>query len=299
VNPNSPVLCYIDPVKYRKLLGQVAFYFLIALIAVYLLFPFYWALITALKTENEAFRLPATWFPQNPTLDNFRNVFQNHNLMRSLLSSTVVAGSSTLISLLMGSFAAFALGKLRFRLRKSVLYTILAMTTFPAVSMLSGLFPLYLGVRQLDEALVWLEIPVHAILVVVYLVFALPFTIWVLSYFFKGIPDSLLQAARVDGANPLQILWHVLLPLAVPALVSAGLITFITAWNEYLFALTFTLQEPGSSTVPVAMTEYYNLGTPIGQVMAAALVVMLPTTLLVIIFQKRISAGLTAGAVKG
>jgi trehalose/maltose transport system permease protein len=286
-------------VKFHKVLGQVAFYFLILLIAVYILFPFYWAFITALKTEREAFSLPATWFPQQPTLNNFRVVFSDKGLMRSLLSSTVVAGATTLISLLIGSFAAFALGKLRFRLRTPTLYTVLAMTTFPAVSMLSGLFPLYLGVRRLGEALPWLRVPVHAILVVVYLVFALPFTIWVLSYFFKGIPDSLLQAARVDGANPLQILWHVLLPLSTPALVSAGLITFITAWNEYLFALTFTLQEPGSSTVPVAITQYYNLGVPIGQVMAAALVVMVPTVLLVIIFQKRITAGLTAGAVKG
>jgi trehalose/maltose transport system permease protein len=283
------VHCYSNNVKVRKIIREVAFYLLIFLIAVYLLFPFYWALITALKTENEAFSLPATWFPTAPTLDNFRNVFQNQLLMGSLLSSTIVAGSTTLVSLLVGSFAAFALGKLRFRFRKSLLYIILAMTTFPAVSLLSGLFPLYLRVRQIDEAMTWLVVPAQAILVV----------IWVLTYFFKTIPDELLQAARVDGATPLQILWHVLLPLAVPALVSAGLITFITAWNEYLFALTITLQQPGSSTVPVAMTEYYNLGVPIGQVMAAALVVMIPTVLLVVIFQKRISAGLTAGAVKG
>jgi trehalose/maltose transport system permease protein len=286
-------------VKVRKIIQEVAFYLLIFLIAVYLLFPFYWALITALKTEREAFSLPATWFPRQPTLENFRNVFQNQLLLHSLLSSTIVAGSTTLVSLLVGSFAAFAIGKLRFRFRKPLLYIILAMTTFPAVSLLSGLFPLYLRIRQFDEAIPWLEIPAQAILTVIYLVFALPFAIWVLTYFFKSIPDELLHAARVDGATPLQILWHVLLPLAVPALVSAGLITFITAWNEYLFALTFTLQQPGSSTVPVAMTEYYNLGVPIGQVMAAALVVMVPTVLLVVIFQKRISEGLTAGAVKG
>lgn len=283
----------------RKTLQDVAFYILIVLIALYLLFPFYWALITALKPTQEAFNLPTTWFPKRPTLENFRAIFIDSNLMRSLVSSTIVASSTTLISLLVGSFAAFALGKLRFRFKRPVLYIVLAMTTFPAVVLLSGLFPLYLAIRRLDEAVAWLEIPAQAILVVIYLVFALPFTIWVLSYFFKGIPDELLQAARVDGANPLQILWHVLLPLAVPALVSAGLITFITAWNEYLFALTITLQQPGSSTVPVALTEYYNLGVPIGQVMSAALIVMLPTVLLVIIFQERISAGLTAGAIKG
>jgi trehalose/maltose transport system permease protein len=286
-------------VNVRKVLQDVESYILIFLILFYLLFPIYWAFNTALKTEREAISLPATWFPRKPTLENFRSVFTNQNLMRSLLSSTVVAGSTTLLSLLVGSFAAFALGKLRFRFRKPLLYIILAMTTFPAISLLSGLFPLYLAVRKLDDALSWLEVPAQAILVVVYLVFALPFAIWVLTYFFKGIPDELLQAARVDGARPLQILWHVLLPLAVPALVTAGLITFITAWNEYLFALTFTLQQPGSSTVPVAITEYYRLGTPVSQVMAAGIVVMLPTVLLVVIFQKRIAEGLTAGAIKG
>jgi trehalose/maltose transport system permease protein len=286
-------------VNVRKTLQDVAFYILIFLLFLYILFPIYWALNTALKTEREAISLPATWLPQQPTLENFRAVFSNENLMRSLLSSTIVAGATTLLSLLVGSFAAFALGKLRFRFRTATLYVVLAMTTFPAISLLSGLFPLYLALKNLDDALPWLRIPAQAILVVIYLVFALPFTIWVLTYFFKGIPDELLQAARVDGARPLEILWYVLLPLAVPALVSAGLITFITAWNEYLFALTFTLQQPGSSTVPVAITEYYRLGTPIGQVMAAALVVMVPTVLLVVLFQKRIAEGLTAGAIKG
>jgi trehalose/maltose transport system permease protein len=286
-------------VNVRKVLQDVESYILIFLIFLYLVFPIYWALNTALKTEREAISLPATWLPRQPTLDNFRNVFQNENLMRSLFSSAGVAGLTTLLSLLVGSFAAFALGKLRFRFKTAILYVVLAMTTFPAISLLSGLFPLYLILKNLDDALPWLTIPAQAILVIIYLVFALPFTIWVLTYFFRSIPDELLQAARVDGANPLQMLWHVLLPLAVPALVSAGLITFITAWNEYLFALTFTLQQPGSSTVPVAITEYYRLGTPIGQVMAAALVVMVPTVLLVIVFQQRIAEGLTAGAIKG
>jgi trehalose/maltose transport system permease protein len=286
-------------VNLRKAFWDVAFYILIFLIAVYLLFPIYWAIATAFKSYNETIQLPATWFPKEPTLENFRTIFRDRRLVQSLLSSTVVAGATTLLSLVVGSFAAFALGKLRFRFRRTVLYCALAMTTFPAISLLSGLFPFYLALRRLDDALPWLELPAQAMLVVMYLVFALPFAIWVLTYFFRSIPDELLHAARVDGANPLQLLWHVLLPLSVPALASAGLITFITAWNEYLFALTFTLQQPGSSTVPVALTEYYGLGTPPGQVMAAALVVMLPTVLLVILFQRRIATGLTAGAVKG
>jgi trehalose/maltose transport system permease protein len=286
-------------VHIRKTVQDVAFYILIFLLAIYILFPFYWALNTALKSPAETIQIPATYFPQRPTLENFRIIFQNRDLMLSLLTSFIVAGTTTLLSLFVGSFAAFAIGKLRFRFRRSILYIILAMTTFPAGSLLAGLFPLYLAIKQFDKSIPWLEIPAQAILIIMYLVFALPFTIWVLSYFFRSISNELLHAARVDGANPLQIWWHIILPLAVPALVSAGLLTFIAAWNEYLFALTFTLQEPGTSTVPVAMTLYYQLGTPAGQTMAAALVVMFPTVLLVVLFQKRITAGLTIGAVKG
>jgi trehalose/maltose transport system permease protein len=296
---SSPMSCYISLVTTRKALSQFTFYLLIFVIAVYILFPFYWAVVTALKTEREAISVPASWFPRQPTLENFRTVFRDRELMRSLVNSFIVAGSTTWVSLLIGSFAAFALGKLRFRFRRATLYTVLAMTTFPAISLLSGLFSLNLALRELDAELSWLTIPTQAILVAIYMIFALPFTIWTLSYFFKGLPNSLMQAARVDGATPLQILWHVLMPLSVPALVSAGLITFITTWNEYLFALTFTLQEPGARTVPVAITSYYDLGVPVGQVMAAALVVMVPSIILVTLFQHRIAEGLTAGSVKG
>lgn len=282
----------------ERTLERLAFYLLIAGIALYLLFPLYWAVATALKTEAEAIAAPATWFPHRLTFEYFQIVFNNGILMRSMLNSFMVAGATTLLSLLVGSFAAFALGKLRFRFRKTTLYIILAMTTFPAVSLLSGLFSLYQYARALDEALSWLSLPPQVLLVALYMIFALPFTIWTLKYFFKDLPDSLLQAARLDGATPLQVLWLVMIPLAVPALVSAGLITFITAWNEYLFALTFTLQEPASRTIPVAITQYYGPGVPSGEVMAAALVVMIPTLVLVVVFQGRISAGLTLGALK-
>jgi trehalose/maltose transport system permease protein len=282
----------------KRILHQLGFYMLIAVIALYILFPIYWALVTALKPNAEAIASPATWFPHRLTFEHFQTIFNNEILMRSMLNSFIVAGATTLLSLFVGSFAAFALGKLRFRFRKITLYIILAMTTFPAISLLSGLFSLYQYARVLDEALGWLTIPSQVLLVALYMIFALPFTIWTLTYFFKGLPDSLVQAARIDGANPFQVLYFVMIPLAAPALVSAGLITFITAWNEYLFALTFTLQEPDSRTIPVAITVYYGLGVPLGEVMAVAIIVMVPTLVLVIVFQRRISAGLTVGALK-
>jgi trehalose/maltose transport system permease protein len=285
--------------RYKKIQRCVFFYSIILLIAIYLLFPIAWALLTALKTEAEAITQPATIFPLHPTLANFKAVFLDAVLMRSLWNSTLVATLTTLLSLTIGSFAAYALGKLRFRFRTPMLYSVLAMTTFPAVTLLSGLYSVNRILSDIDAALPWISLPTQAVLVAIYMIFALPFTIWTLSYFFKSLPDSLLQAARVDGATHWQILWLVIFPLARPALASAGLLTFLASWNEYLFALTFTLQSPNMRTVPVAITSYYDLGTPIGQVMAAGIIVILPTLILVLVFQHYIVAGLTVGAVKG
>lgn len=282
----------------QKLIGEIFFYILIAIIAIYLLFPFYWALISALKTESELVRTPATFFPQNPTLQNFRAVLTNPAFLRGMLNSLIVAGATTILSLLVGSFAGYALGKLRFRGRTPSLYVILAMTMFPQVAVLAGLFQVINAVKDIP----WLNVPTMVFLILIYMLFTLPFTAWVLTSFFRGLPDSLLQAAQVDGATFTQTFWHVLLPLTAPALVTTGLLAFIGAWNEYLFALTFTLQDPSSRTVPVAISQLggrFAMQEPVGEIMAGALVITVPLVILVLIFQNRIVDGLTAGAVKG
>lgn len=281
-----------------RTVGNIFFYILIVIIAIYLLFPFYWAIISALKTEAELVRTPATFFPINPTLQNFQAVLTNPAFLRSIGNSIIVAGLTTLLSLLIGAFAGYALGKLRFRGRSPSLYLILAMTMFPQVAVLSGLFQVIKAVQGVP----WLNIPTTVFLILIYMLFTLPFTVWVLTSFFKGLPDSLLQAAQVDGATFTQTFWYVLLPLTAPALVTTGLLAFIGAWNEYLFALTFTLQDPSSRTVPVAVSQLSGRiarQEPVGEIMAAALVITVPLILLVIIFQNRIVDGLTAGAVKG
>lgn len=280
-----------------KLIANIFFYILIAIIAIYLIFPFYWALVSALKTENELVVTPATFFPQNPSLINFRAVLGNGAFLKGILNSLIVAGITTFLSLLIGSFAGYALGKLRFRGRRPSLYVILAMTMFPQVAVLSGLFQVITAVQ--DNAPF---IPTLALLITTYMVFTLPFTTWVLTSFFKGLPISLLQAAQVDGATYNQTFWYVLLPLTAPALATTGILAFINAWNEYLFALTFTLQDPGSRTVPVAISQLSGRiarQEPVGEIMAGALVITVPLIVLVLIFQNRIVEGLTAGAVKG
>ncbi len=273
-------------------LSKVGFWVLIIIIFIYLIFPFYWATISALKTQSELIQTPATYWPQEPTLRNFRAVFQNPGFIRGLGNSIVVAGSVTLLSLVVGSFAGFALGKLRFRGRTPSLYVILAMTMFPQIAVLAGL---YAVIRVLG-------MPALPSLVLSYMIFTLPFTVWVLTAFFKGLPISLLQSAQVDGASTFQTFWMILLPLTAPALVTTGLLAFIQAWNEYLFALTFTSISPSARTVPVAMALFSGQVAreePFGEIMAGAIVVTVPLIVLVLVFQNRIVAGLTAGAVKG
>jgi trehalose/maltose transport system permease protein len=278
--------------RQRAILGQVGFYLLIAAIFVYLVFPFYWALNSALKTQTELIQTPATYWPQDPTLINFRAVFQNANFMRGLLNSVIVAGSVTALSLVVGAFAGFALGKLRFRGRTPSLYVILAMTMFPQIAVLAGLY----------SVITVLGLPAMASMILSYMIFTLPFTVWVLTAFFKGLPTSLLQAAQVDGASMMQTFVQILLPLTAPALVTTGLLAFIQAWNEYLFALTFTSIEPTARTVPVSIALFSGQiarQQPFGEIMAASIIVTVPLIVLVLIFQNRIVEGLTAGAVKG
>lgn len=282
-----------QPVKWTDRLGQIGFGALVAFIFFYTVFPFYWALISALKPEAELIRTPATFFPQTISFANFEAVFRNDKFLRGLLNSAVVSVSVVLLALVIGSFAAYSLGRLKFRGKRWMLYLILSMTLFPAISILPGLFTV------VNELSLYGNI---TSLMLSYLIFTLPFTIWVLTSFFKGLPGELEQAALVDGCTPFQTFYMILLPLVAPALVTTGLLAFIGAWNEYLFALTFTLTQPTAQTVTVAITNFTGViarNEPFGEIMAASVIVTVPLIILVLIFQRRIVQGLTAGAVKG
>ncbi len=276
----------------RHIAGRVGFWILIIFILLYTLFPFYWALNSSFKGENEIIA-PATYFPQHPTLINYQSVFSNDQFIQSLGNSALVSGTSTLLALVVGSFAAYALGRLKFRGRTVMLYAVLAMTMFPQISILSGVFSI---VDQLGL------FGSQAALIVTYPLITLPFTVWTLTSFFRGLPGELEQAALVDGATSFQTFYMILLPLTAPALVTTGLLAFISAWNEYLFALTFTVINPGARTVTVAIALFsgqVSRQEPIAEIMAASIVVTVPLLILVMIFQRRIVEGLTAGAVKG
>jgi trehalose/maltose transport system permease protein len=237
------------------------------------------------------FTTPISYWPHHPTLEFYREVFSDRLFMRSMLNSTIVAGSVTIISLLIGAFASFALGRFTFKGRTPVMYIILAMTMFPQIAILGSLFQMVRNFGLYDR------LPA---LIITYLTFTLPFTVWVLTNFFRAMPAELEEAALVDGATPFRTFWEILLPLAMPGLVTTGLLAFIQAWNEFLFALTFTLQR--ARTVQPALASFsgntqYDL--PWGNIMAASVLVTIPLVVLVLIFQRKILGGLTAGAVKG
>ena len=286
-----------------RILTRSPFYFLVALIFIYALFPFLWALRSAFTPDNALFSTPLQYFPKHPTLDNFRGALEASFFRHALLNSTIVAGSVTLLSLAIGSLAAFALGRFRFRGRSFVMYLMLSMTIFPQIAILGALYTMISGFH-----IVWFIRFPHLYdtrwaLVFTYLIFTLPFTVWVLTSFMRALPRDLEEAAYVDGATPMQTFCKVLLPLIAPGLVTTGLLAFIAAWNEYLFALSF-IQSPDNYTVPIAITSFPGKSgsafqQPWGEIMAATIIVTLPLIVAVLVLQKRILAGLTAGAVKG
>lgn len=277
---------------------KLLFWVLIVYIFIHMTFPFLWAINSSLKTEAQLQMTPGSFVPRNPetmsvspTFRNYLAVFSNGTFMRGILNSLIVAGSVTVLSLVFGSFAAFAMGKLRYRGKTPSMYIILSMTMFPQVSVLTGL---YAVIRLLN-------IPATLGMILSYMLMTLPFTIWVLTSFFRGLPTSLLQSAQIDGATPFQSFYRILLPLTAPALVTTGLLAFIQAWNEYLFALTFTSIQPEARTVPVAIALFTGevaRQEPFGEIMAAAIIVTVPLLVLVVIFQRKIIAGLVQGAVK-
>ncbi len=275
-----------------QIISKILFYLLVLFILVYTIFPFYWAIVTSFKRGGDLFLTPVQYLPNPTSLESYQYVFRNGDFLRALLNSTVVSLATVLLALLFGSLAAYALGRLPFRGKGVVLYTTLAMTTFPAIAILPALF------QMIRVTHLYNTIPA---LVFTYLTFTLPFTVWVLTNFFKTLPAELEEAALVDGATGMQTFYMVLLPLAAPGLVTTGLLAFISAWSEFLFALTFT-QDYHARTVQVAIAQFSgNTGyeLPWGNIMAASVVVTIPLIVLVLIFQRRIIAGLTAGAVKG
>jgi len=275
---------------FGKLLGRIGFTLLMIAIIAFAVFPFYYAVVSSFRTGSELFQ-PALW-PEHLDLRNYVQIFTQQAFGRNILNSLAVASAVVAASLVLGVGAAYALGRVRFRGRAALLLTVLGVSMFPQVAVLSGLFELIRALGLYDT------LPG---LMLANMVLTLPFTVWVLTTFMRELPKELEEAAFVDGASPLKMIWRVFLPLLWPAMVPTGLLAFIVAWNEFLFAFTFALSAD-ARTVPVAIALLSGGSSqelPWGPIMAASVVVTVPVIALVLAFQRKIVAGLMAGAVKG
>jgi trehalose/maltose transport system permease protein len=254
-------------------------------------YPLVYAISTSLKTGTALFNTDI--IPAQADLRNYYALFEGvQPFGKSLVNSVMVALLTVGFAMLMGITAAYALGRIRFKGKGLLLVCILGVSMFPQVAVLSGMF----------ELIQWLGIYNKAWgLVLPYTIFTLPFTVWILTTFMRELPVELEEAAIMDGCGPLRIIFQVFLPLLWPALVSTGLLAFIGAWNEFMFALTFVVNDT-ERTVPVAISLIAGATAfeiPWGTIMAGSVIVTVPLLLLVFFFQKRIVSGLTAGAVKG
>jgi trehalose/maltose transport system permease protein len=274
----------------QKLLSTVGFYALVVVIVVFSVFPFYYAIVTSFSTGTELFKV--NYLPKSFDWGNYQAVLGGRNFVRSIANSVFIATTTVVFALFLAVTASYALARVRFRGRGLLLMMILAVSMFPQIAVLAGLFELvrFLGIFNTPWAMI-----------VSYVIFTLPFTVWVLTTFMRDLPVEIEEAAIVDGATPWIIITKVFLPLLWPALVTTGLLAFIGAWNEFLFALTFTSSET-TRTVPVAiglLSGASQQEIPWGPIMAASVIVTVPLIILVLIFQRKIVAGLTAGGVKG
>jgi len=281
---------YVAPFDLWKLIKKAAFFLLVILIVVVMVFPFYYAILTSFKSGTNLFIV--TYWPTELNFANYINVFGSASFLQNLWNSIFVATITVVLSLIFSVTASYALSRVNFRGRGLLLMTILAVSMFPQIAVLAGLFELIRFYNLFNTP--WA-------LVFSYTIFSLPFTVWVLTTFMRDLPVEIEEAAIVDGASPIIIIWRVFLPLLWPALVTTGLLAFIAAWNEYLFALTFSSSN-AARTVPVAISLFSGNSEheiPWGTIMAASALVTAPLVVLVLIFQRKIISGLTAGGVKG
>lgn len=269
---------------------KILFYSAVLLIVAISIFPFYYAIVTSFTTGTDLFEVH--YFPETFHITNYIEVFRSGHFARSIFNSLLIATVTVAFALFLAVTASYALARVRFRGRELLLMTILGVSMFPQIAVLAGLFELirFLGIYNTPFAMI-----------LSYTIFTLPFTVWVLTTFMRDLPLEIEEAAIIDGATPWIIISKIFMPLLWPALVTTGLLAFIGAWNEFLFALTFTASET-QRTVPVAialLSGASEFETPWGLIMAASVIVTVPLIVLVLIFQRKIVAGLTAGGVKG
>lgn len=280
--------------KQRTNWAAIGRYIAVAVVLFIALAPFYWTAITSIKVDSEINASPPTLFPQSFTTNNYTQAFVSVQpaFAKDLLNSTLVAIFTTILALIFGSIAAYAIARTKFIGKAAVLAIVLSVQMFPLIALVGPLYVFFIN----------LPFPVYntyTALIIPYLVIALPVTVYFLTSFFKDLPPDLEEAALVDGTTRLGALWRIVLPLTAPGVFTTAILSFITVWNDFLFGLTMT-QDSNAQTVTVAIPLFNGEHQiAFGEVSAAAIVVTIPLVIMVLFLQRRIVSGLTAGAVKG
>ncbi|WP_038002074.1 carbohydrate ABC transporter permease [Thermoanaerobacter thermocopriae] len=273
----------------NNLLNIILHYVPLVILLLFLLFPFYWTFVTSIKSEKELYSSVITYWPRNITFISYQKLFVNFNFIKPIINSFIVALSTTIISILVSTLAAYAFSRYNFRGKKMFMMLFLTNNMFPTVLLL---IPLYSIMRNIGI----LYTPMALILS--YITFTMPFSIWLLTGYINDLPISLEEAAMVDGANKVQAFVKVILPLLRPGIIATGVYVFMTSWNEYTFAVMFTNEV--SRTIPVALkTLVGELGVQWGLLTAGGIITIIPVCVIFFFVQKRLVEGLTAGAVKG
>lgn len=271
------------------LFGTILFYILLAGMLAFLLFPFYWTFVTSVKPSSELYGEVVTYWPKAPTFESYKKLFTEFNFIKPMANSLLVAALTTAISITVSLLAAYAFSRYRFKGRKLLMTMFLTNNMFPTVLLL---IPLYAIMRKIGI----LYTPMS--LVLSYTTFTIPFSIWLLNGYLDDLPMALEEAALVDGANRAQAFLKIILPILAPCIVATGAYVFMTAWNEYTFAVMFTNE--ANRTIPVALKNLIGqLGVEWGMLTAGGIITIIPVCIMFFFAQKRLIAGLTAGAVKG
>jgi multiple sugar transport system permease protein len=281
----------------KYLIGLIGSYVGMALIVLYCIIPFYWMVVSSLRLPSEG--RSTEFIPSPISAENFQAVFSpQNNFGRSLINSLIISGITTALTLLFGIIAAYALARLRFWGKGAVLWIIMACSMFPLIILIPPLLKMFSSTDPFGWFPYWVN--TYQAVILPSLSFGLPLAVWNLTAFFKQLPTELEQAALVDGCTPGVAFRKVILPLAAPGVFTTAIIVFIGAWNEFLVALTF-LQAPDKQTATVAISKFTGTSgfdTPYGTIMAAGVIVTVPLLIAVLLFQRRIVAGLTAGGGK-
>lgn len=297
----------IRKIRIKKYISRIVLYALVVLITTWTLAPFTWLFVSGLFPYKKLISDRTTsWFPKNPTLKNFQAMFNMNShigqrFMASLRNSMIISGSVTVICLIFGTLAAYALARLKFPFKNNIIMSLISIRMIPTVALV---IPFFVIIRTFDYYLIQVNSNFHFYdtkinLIILYVTFILGFVIWIMRGFFLTIPTELEEAARIDGCTRTQALIKIVLPLLAPGLVATGIFTFLLAWDEFVLALVFT-KTTNSITIPVYIS---SLGSqyihPFDQIAASGFVASLPPIILALIFQKFLIKGLTAGSTKG